>query len=167
VPTVPVWSRDKGAAIDYCVVEELAAVLWAVNIGSLELHTSLHLGADLHRPTVLAFEPLRSPVTYAETKPLARAVAEGLEAQSPDEIVSRMKRSLRAGKVLIDWGQNTEHKSMVCVYSVRVKARPTVSTPLTWAEVAGARSPDELAFEPADVLRRVDEHGDLFAGVLL
>jgi DNA ligase D-like protein (predicted polymerase) len=56
LPTAPVWSRDKGESIDYCVVNELAALLWAVNIGSLELHTSLHLRSDLHRPTVIAFD---------------------------------------------------------------------------------------------------------------
>src|SRR5215211_5108917 len=56
MPTAPVWSRDKGANIDYCVVNELAALLWAVNIGSIELHTSLHLQGEMHRPTVLAFD---------------------------------------------------------------------------------------------------------------
>jgi bifunctional non-homologous end joining protein LigD len=206
IPTVPVWSRDKGTTIDYCVVEELAAVLWA---GSLELHTSLHTREDLHRPTALAFDldpgegvdvlgcaeialalreliggmglaafvktsgskglqvyaPLAEPLTYADTKPLARAVAEAMEAQWPDRVVSRMKKSLRAGKVLIDWSQNTEHKSMVCAYSVRAKARPTVSTPLRWEEVEAARDPAALVFEMDDVLRRVEQHGDLFAGV--
>src|SRR3954451_4339300 len=56
LPTAPVWSRDKRANIDFCVVNELAALLWAVNIGSIELHTSLHLRGDLHRPTILAFD---------------------------------------------------------------------------------------------------------------
>src|SRR4051812_48124525 len=56
LPTAPVWSRDKQANIDFCVVNELAALLWAVNLGSIELHTSLHLRDELHRPTVLAFD---------------------------------------------------------------------------------------------------------------
>jgi bifunctional non-homologous end joining protein LigD len=71
--------------------------------------------------------------------------------------------------VLIDWSQNTEHKSMVCAYSVRAKARPTVSTPVLWQEVEAAvdaGDPAMLAFEMEDVLDRVDEHGDLFADVL-
>src|SRR3954469_5386839 len=120
VPTVGVHSREKGTEICYCVLNELAGVLWAVNIGSLELHTSLHTRADLHRPTALAFDldpgegvdvaacaevaltlrdvlegmrlrawvktsgskglqvyvPLNSGATYAQTKPLARAIAE-------------------------------------------------------------------------------------------
>jgi bifunctional non-homologous end joining protein LigD len=213
VPTAPVWSRDKGEAIEYCVVQELAALLWAVNIGSLELHTSLHRRDDLHRPTAIAFDldpgpgagllecaevalrvrellgelglrswpktsggkglqvyvPLDGEATYAQTKPVARTVAEVLEAQTPDRVVSRMARSLRAGKVLVDWSQNTEHKSMVCAYSVRAKERPTVSTPLRWSEVEAAvdrRDASALVFEMGDVLERVADHGDLFAPVL-
>ena len=213
VSTVPVWSHDKGEPIEYCVVDELATLLWAVNIGSIELHTSLHLRSDLHRPTALAFDldpgpgagllqcaevalrvralladlglcchvktsggkglqvyvPLDGTATYAETKPVARTVAEVLEAQTPDRVVSRMARSLRAGKVLVDWSQNTEHKSMVCVYSVRANERPTVSTPLRWAEVEDALDRGDagaLVFEMGAVLERVAEHGDLFAPVL-
>src|SRR3954453_22760052 len=54
--TVPVWSAAKGAPIEFCVVDDVAGLLWAVNIGSLELHTSLHTHADLERPTALAFD---------------------------------------------------------------------------------------------------------------
>src|SRR3954453_8691168 len=56
VPVAPVWSADKQANIDYYVVNELATLLWAVNLGSIELHTSLHLRQDLHRPTAIAFD---------------------------------------------------------------------------------------------------------------
>ena len=56
VPVAPVWSRAKRANIDYCVVNELPALLWAVNLGSIELHSSLHLRDDLHRPTAMAFD---------------------------------------------------------------------------------------------------------------
>src|SRR3954447_24739615 len=211
--TTPVWSRDKGAAIDYCVVQELAAPPWAGNIGSIELHTSLHRRDDLHRPSAIAFDldpgpgagllecaevalrvrallgelglrgraktsggkglqvyvPLDGTATYAETKPVARTVAEVLEAQTPDRVVSRMARSLRAGKVLVDWSQNTEHKSMVCAYSVRAKERPTVSTPLRWSEVEGAVDRGDagaLVFEMPALLERIAEHGDLFSPVL-
>jgi bifunctional non-homologous end joining protein LigD len=71
--------------------------------------------------------------------------------------------------VLVDWSQNSEHKSMVCVYSVRAKQRPTVSTPVAWDEIEqalDAADPDALAFEMSAVLDRVAEHGDLFAPVL-
>jgi len=213
MPLAPVWSRDKGETIDYCVVNELAALLWAVNIGSIELHTALHRRDDLHRPTVLAFDldpgegvgiaeccevglrlrelfarldmrsfpktsgsrglqvyvPLNTDITYAVTKPLARRVAELLEAASPDAVVARMAKALRPGKVFVDWSQNTEHKSMVCAYSVRAKQRPTVSTPVMWDEVEQAsrtRNADHLVFELGDVPARIAAHGDLFADVL-
>jgi bifunctional non-homologous end joining protein LigD len=213
LPTVPVWSRDKQADIRYCVVNELAALLWAVNLGSIELHSSLHRRDDLHRPTTLAFDldpgddvgmleccevglrvrdmfagvglrsfpktsgskglqvyvPLNTEITYSETKPLAKAIAELLETAAPNAVVSRMAKSLRAGRVLVDWSQNTEHKSMVCAYSVRAKQRPTVSAPVGWDEVEAAvdaGDADALVFEMHDVLDRVGERGDLFEPVL-
>ena len=114
--------------------------------------------------------PLNVPVTYDDTKPFARAVAELLEKQHPKQIVSRMTKSLRGGKVLIDWSQNDEHKTTVCVYSLRAKERPTVSTPVTWDEVArraeARRGTQALTFEHTDVLERVERDGDLFAPVL-
>ena len=213
VPTAGVWSRAKQEEIRYCVVNELAALLWAVNLGSIELHASLHRTDDLHRPTALAFDldpgegvgileccdvalrlrellagvqlrsyaktsgskglqvyvPLNTDVGYAATKPLSRSIAELLESAAPDAIVSRMARVLRPGKVLVDWSQNTEHKSMVCAYSVRAKQRPTVSTPLAWEEIESALDagdPGALVFEIADVLERAAELGDIFAPVL-
>ncbi|MEA2353543.1 MAG: bifunctional non-ous end joining protein LigD, partial [Thermoleophilaceae bacterium] len=71
--------------------------------------------------------------------------------------------------VLVDWSQNDEHKTTVCVYSLRAKERPTVSTPVAWDEVEAAlRKKDSglLTFESGDVLRRVEEGGDPFAPVL-
>jgi bifunctional non-homologous end joining protein LigD len=116
------------------------------------------------------YVPLNSgEVTYADTKPFARAVAELLEKQHPKQVVSRMTKSLRPGKVLIDWSQNDDHKTTVCVYSLRAKERPTVSTPVSWEEVeAGSRrrSGKVLTFEHDGVLTRVERDGDLFAPVL-
>ena len=71
--------------------------------------------------------------------------------------------------MLVDWSQNTEHKSMVCVYSVRARPRPTVSTPVRWEEVEealDAADASRLVCDTADVLERVAAHGDLFAEVL-
>jgi bifunctional non-homologous end joining protein LigD len=116
------------------------------------------------------YVPLNSPdVTYDHTKPFAKAVAELLEQEEPDLVVSRMTKALRKGKVLVDWSQNDEHKTTVCVYSLRARDRPTVSTPVEWDEVeAVARSADadRLSFEFRQVLERVSERGDLFAPVL-
>jgi bifunctional non-homologous end joining protein LigD len=96
------------------------------------------------------------------SKALSHALARHLEAQHPKLIVSQQKKELRANKVLIDWSQNDENKTTVGVYSLRARARPTVSTPLAWEEL---EDPAALVFEAADVLERVEEHGDLFAPV--
>jgi bifunctional non-homologous end joining protein LigD len=99
------------------------------------------------------------------TKPLSKALARHLEGEHPKLIVSTQKKELRRGKVLIDWSQNDEHKTTVCVYSLRARERPTVSTPLDWSEVE-AGDPDALVFESDDVLARAEERGDLFAPVV-
>jgi bifunctional non-homologous end joining protein LigD len=99
------------------------------------------------------------------TKPLSQALARHLEAEHPKLVVSSQRKDLRKGKVLIDWSQNDEHKTTVSVYSLRARERPTVSTPLDWDELEAGR-PDALVFEAADVLRRVEERGDLFAPVV-
>jgi bifunctional non-homologous end joining protein LigD len=97
------------------------------------------------------------------TKALSKALARLLETRHPKLIVSQQKKELRRGKVLIDWSQNDENKTTVCVYSLRARERPTVSTPLRWEELD---DPDALVFEASDVLERVEEHGDLFAPVV-
>jgi len=115
------------------------------------------------------YVPLNTKTTYDETKPFAKALAELLEKQHPKLVVSSMKKELRPRKVLIDWSQNDEHKTTVNVYSLRAKARPTVSTPLSWDEVEAiheSRDPDSAVYESDEVLARVDEHGDLFEPVL-
>ncbi|MGI8759885.1 MAG: non-homologous end-joining DNA ligase [Jatrophihabitantaceae bacterium] len=97
------------------------------------------------------------------TSAFAHAVAQRLEAQRPELIVSRMTKSLRPGKVLVDWSQNNPAKTTVAPYSLRARAHPSVSTPLEWDEVAAGGSP---RFTAPDVLARVAKTGDLFAGVL-
>ena len=99
----------------------------------------------------------------------ARAVAEALAAKWPQLVVSKMKKSLRSGKVLLDWSQNDPHKTTVCVYSLRARERPTVSMPVTWEEVRDclrAKEPSLLSFEADAALRRVERLGDLFAPLL-
>ena len=110
--------------------------------------------------------PVNGPVSYAQTKGFAKAVAELLEREEPGLVVARQTKAARAGKVLVDWSQNDEHKTTVNVYSLRARERPTVSTPVTWAEVAATRDPADLEFEAQAVLERIDEHGDLFGPVL-
>jgi len=115
------------------------------------------------------YAPLNTPITYEQTKPFAHAVAQALEKDDPKLVVSRMKKDLREGKVLVDWSQNDRAKTTVAAYSLRRRDHPTVSTPVTWKEVETALrkgAPDLLRFEAADVLRRVGKRGDLFAPVL-
>jgi bifunctional non-homologous end joining protein LigD len=112
---------------------------------------------------------LNGQVTYEKTRPFAHAVALLLEKQYPKEVVSKMTKKLRRGKVLVDWSQNHPSKTTVAVYSLRAKERPTASTPLEWDEVKRAlrrKNPDSLSFEAGEVLKRVERKGDLFAPVL-
>jgi bifunctional non-homologous end joining protein LigD len=115
------------------------------------------------------YVPINSAATYDRTKAFAHAVAELLESQSPETVVSKMQKSLRRGKVLVDWSQNDDHKTTVNVYSLRAKDYPTVSTPVTWEEVDAVvrkRKASDLSFESKEVLKRVQKMGDLFAPVL-
>src|ERR1044071_7606216 len=114
--------------------------------------------------------PLNVPgTTYDYTKAFSKAVAELLEAEAPDLVVSRQTKTLRKGKILVDWSQNDVNKTTVSVYSPRGRDRPTVSTPLTWDEVREAvdqGNADGLVFDMEDVVARVRELGDLFADAL-
>ncbi len=116
------------------------------------------------------YVPLNTKVTYDETRPFAQALAQLLAKQTPDEVIAKMgKKTLRKGKVLIDWYQNNERKTTIAVYSLRAREHPTVSTPVTWKELERAVEKDDadsLVFEAPDALKRVEKHGDLFAPVL-
>jgi bifunctional non-homologous end joining protein LigD len=165
-PTTLVFDLDPGAPatiVDCCRVG-LALQGMFENLGMQSFaKTSGSKGLQL-------YIPLNSEdVTFAQTKPFAKAVAELLEQAEPDLIVSRMTKARRTGKVLIDWSQNDRNKTTVCVYSLRATERPTVSTPVEWDEVRAtldAGDPASLAFEAHEVLERVSSRGDLFAPVL-
>jgi bifunctional non-homologous end joining protein LigD len=115
------------------------------------------------------YVPLNTDVTYAQTKPFARQVAELLEQRLPERVVSRMTKRLRGGKVLVDWSQNDDHKTTVTVYSVRAREQPTVSAPVSWDEVQAcldARDAELLTFTTGQVVGRVAADGDPFAMLL-
>src|SRR5205807_2918886 len=115
------------------------------------------------------YVPLNTPTTYEATKPFAHALARLLEHDHPNQVVSDMKKQIRTGKVFVDWSQNDEHKTTIAVYSLRARERPTVSTPVTWEEVARALKKKDatlLVFEAKQVVARVEKMGDLFAPVL-
>jgi bifunctional non-homologous end joining protein LigD len=115
------------------------------------------------------YVPLNTPTSYDVTKTFAHALAQLLEQQHPEMVVSDMKKQLRTGKVLVDWSQNDEHKTTVSIYSLRARERPTVSTPVSWEEVENTlkkKDADKLVFEAKQTVARVEKLGDLFAPVL-
>jgi bifunctional non-homologous end joining protein LigD len=159
-PTVMAFDLDPGppAGLDECRTVAL-----------LLRDTFAELGLECFAKTsgskgMQVYVPLNTDVTYDDTKPFAHALAQLLERQHGDLVVSQMKKELRRGKVLIDWSQNSRHKTTVAAYSLRARDRPTVSTPLTWDEVEDTAS--ELVFETDAVLERVESDGDLFVPVL-
>jgi bifunctional non-homologous end joining protein LigD len=212
VKTTEVPSQREEGKIDYCLMNDLPALVWAANLADLELHTFLHRAPAITRPTSLAFDldpgapanmahcchvalwlravfdelgvqsfaktsgskglqiyvPLNTVTTYEQTKAFAHSLAEKMEQEHPEHIVSRMQKGLRKGKVLIDWSQNDEHKTTVNVYSLRAKPQPTVSTPVTWQEVESTvvEGAAPLEFTSDAVLKRVEKQGDLFAPLL-
>jgi len=164
-PTVLAFDLDPGPPATIVECAEVA----------LELRTIFeHLDMAAFPKTsgskgMQVYVPLNTPVDYEQTSAFARGLAQLLERRRPELVVSDMKKTLRKGKVLVDWSQNAQFKTTVCVYSLRARAQPTVSTPLLWEEVEAVtetRDPDELVFTSAEVLERVTEHGDCFAGVL-
>jgi bifunctional non-homologous end joining protein LigD len=115
------------------------------------------------------YVPLNTPTSYDVTKPFARALAQLLEQEHPDAVVSDMKKNIRTGKVFVDWSQNDEHKTTVAVYSLRARERPAASTPVKWEEVERAfkkKDPGMLVFEAPQVVARSEKMGDLFEPVL-
>jgi len=130
-------------------LEERGLVAKPVTSGS----KGLHLYADLAR---------RMP--SEESTALAKEVAEELEKAHPKLVTATMTKARRAGKVFLDWSQNSGSKTTISPYSLRGKERPYVATPLGWDEVEqGADDPDaleQLRYE--QVLERVEEYGDLF-----
>jgi bifunctional non-homologous end joining protein LigD len=115
------------------------------------------------------YVPLNTPTTYESTKTFAHALAQLLEHDHPEMVVSDMKKQVRTGKVFVDWSQNDEHKTTVAVYSLRARERPTVSTPVSWEEVERSlkkKDANLLVFEAKQVVARAEKLGDLFAPVL-
>jgi bifunctional non-homologous end joining protein LigD len=164
-PTMVVFDLDPGppAAIVECC--EVALVLRGL-FEQLGLECVVKTSGS---KGIQVYLPLNTAVTYEQTKPFARRIAELLEQRMPELVVSRMTKRIRAGKVLVDWSQNAASKTTVTVYSVRARERPTVSTPVSWDEIASCRDagdPELLNFETEDVLARVGELGDLFAPAL-
>lgn len=115
------------------------------------------------------YVPLNTPVTFEDTKNFALALAHLLEEQHRNLVVSDMKKSIRTGKVFVDWSQNDEHKTTISVYSLRAREHPTVSTPISWEEVEKTLKKKDaslLVFEAKQAVARFEKIGDLFEPLL-
>ena len=111
------------------------------------------------------YVPLNTPTKYELTKMFAHALAQLLEHDHKDLVLSEMSKQARTGKVFVDWSQNDEHKTTVAVYSLRAREHPTVSTPVKWEEVERCFKKKDaglLVFEAPQVVARFEKMGDLF-----
>ncbi|MGH3258748.1 MAG: non-homologous end-joining DNA ligase [Streptosporangiaceae bacterium] len=160
-PDLLVFDLDPGAPadiVDCCrVAEALRPLLEAEGLAPLA-KTSGGKGLQLYAAI--------SGATSEEASEQAKAFAERVERDQPRQAVSRMTKALRTGKVLIDWSQNNGSKTTVAPYSLRARANPTVSAPVSWDEVAACRRPQDLFLTADAVLDRVERLGDLFAPLL-
>jgi len=164
-PTALAFDLDPGEPATVLSCGQVA--LWIKSIfDSLEMKCFVKTSGS---KGLQVYVPLNTAVNYDRTKPFAHAIAELLTREAPDSVVSKMQKSLRSGKVLVDWSQNDDHKTTVNVYSLRAKEPPSVSTPITWEELQKAvrgKKANALQFSPDEVLKRVQSKGDLFAPVL-
>lgn len=162
VPTMVVFDLDPGPPAGLLECAEVALWLQHVlsDLGLVSLvKTSGSKGLQV-------YVPLNSPADYRATAGFSRTLARAMEQQHSDRVVSVQRKTLRTGKVLIDWSQNSHHKTTACVYTMRARKRPTCSTPVSWDEIDDAVTASDaelITFEAPDVLERVGQFGDLFA----
>lgn len=165
-PTMMVFDLDPGEGTS--AIECAQVAFWLrEKLAALKLEafpkTSGSKGVQI-------YVPLNTPgLTFDRTKALARHLGDALVTEHPEAVVTKMLKTLRKNKVLIDWSQNDAYKTTVAVYSLRATPRPQVSTPLTWPELEKLwqrGDPAAFRFSPDAVRARVKKHGDLFAPVL-
>lgn len=131
------------------------------------------LGMELYPVTsgskgMQLYAPLGGDLTSDQVRDLAQQLAQEMTKNHPDLVLWKMTKTLRPGKVFLDWSQNVAAKTTICPYSMRGREDPWAAAPRTWEEVeAGAEDPDaltQLDFE--QVLERLEEDGDLLAPLL-
>jgi bifunctional non-homologous end joining protein LigD len=163
-PTMMVFDLDPGAPAD--IVQCCQVGIWLREL--LDKMTLEAFAKTSGSKGLQVYVPLNTPVTYDETKGLSRSLGQRLEREHPDRVTSNMSKAVRKGKVFVDWSQNDEHKTTICVYSLRAKEEPTVSTPVTWSEVENClkkKRAELLKFRSDQTLTRVEKQGDLFEPV--
>ncbi len=158
-PTMVVFDFDPGdpATVIECCQRalEMKAVLEALGIEAFA-KTSGSKGLQV-------YVPLNTPTTHNACSDFALGMGHLLMKQNPKAVTVTMTKSARPGKVFVDWSQNSRHKTTIAAYSLRAKPTPTVSTPISWDEVADCAGGRYLAFTASEVLERVEALGDLFA----
>ncbi|WP_278234848.1 ATP-dependent DNA ligase [Isoptericola sp. AK164] len=137
------WARE--------IVAGMGLDLLPVTSGS----KGLHLYAPLTGP--------HGTLTSDDVSAVAKELAQHLATEHPGHVVAEMKRSLRTGKVFVDWSQNNGSKTTITPYSLRGRAQPTVAAPRTWDEL---EDPDLRQLDHAEVLERIGRDGDLLAPLL-
>src|SRR3989440_11570343 len=163
-PSMMVFDLDPGPPAD--IVQCCQVGLWLRDLlGNMKLKSFPKTSGS---KGLQVYVPLNTSVTYDQTKDLSRALAQYLEREHADLVTSNMSKAVRKGKVFVDWSQNDEHKTTICVYSLRARDEPTVSTPVTWNEVEKClkkKNTGLLKFRSDEALVRVEKLGDLFEPV--
>ena len=163
-PTMMVFDLDPGAPAH--IVQCCHVGLWLRDLlAKMKLKSFAKTSGS---KGLQVYVPLNTSVTYDQTKNLSRSLAQYLEHEHANLVTSNMSKAVRKGKVFVDWRQNDEHKTTICVYSLRAREEPTVSTPVTWQEVENClkkKKAELLKFRSDQVLVRVDKLGDLFEQV--
>ncbi|WP_285547077.1 non-homologous end-joining DNA ligase [Streptomyces lavendulae] len=142
------------------VVECCAAALWLrerLAADGLTAYAKTSGSKGLHLAVAL------EPVPSAHASAYAKALAQEAEAALPDLVVHRMAKALRPGKVFVDHSQNAAAKTTAAPYTLRARSLPTVSAPVSWAEVEACRDPHDLVFLADDIPPRLARDGDLLA----
>jgi bifunctional non-homologous end joining protein LigD len=163
-PTMMVFDLDPGLPAN--IVQCCQVGLWLRDLlGKMKLKSFAKTSGS---KGLQVYVPLNTSVTYDQTKDLSRSFAQFLEREHGKLVTSNMSKALRKSKVFVDWSQNDEHKTTICVYSLRAREEPTVSTPVTWKEVESClkkKKAELLKFRSDEVLARVEKLGDLFEPV--
>src|SRR5439155_1713153 len=163
-PTMMVFDLDPGPPAD--IVQCCQVGIWLRDLlARMKLKSFAKTSGS---KGLQVYVPLNTPVSYDDTKGFSRSLAQHLVRENPDLVTSNMSKPVRKGKVFVDWSQNDEHKTTICVYSLRATEEPTVSTPVKWSEVENClkKKRSELLRSRSDqVLARVEELGDLFEAV--
>jgi bifunctional non-homologous end joining protein LigD len=166
-PDSMVFDLDPGDQANILNCARVALILWDL-LSELRLTSYVKTSGKkgLH-----VYVPLnRKETTFENTKKFSKAVAGIIQKNYPDQVTSKMAKEYREEKVFINWSQNDSSKTMICVYSLRAREKPIVSSPLEWKELenlAEQGSPEKLQVIHSEAVSKAEKQGDLFQEVLV